>query len=389
MKANIDYQKRVNRVVAEMSAEGIDLLLATRGKSVTYLGGAFIPWRSVLMVGKDGFAGLHTLLMDAERIRDDSWLEHIAGCAPIPGLELWQVTVDWIKKNGYENATIGIELGHSPRMIAGFLFATEMNYLNEHLPNAKFVNTVNLMDRVTYVKDHEEIKLLRQAAAIADSAQEKIMESLYVGISEMEIAGIGEMEMRRLGSEFHWPVTGSSEIASGYRSWYPLGGCTPPTEKIVQRGESLLIDMHPTYKNYYSDLSHNYILGKPSPEQKKLAEAYLETCETLIGSMKAGTKIRDVSKKVNEVLDKNGYRQYTLPGYGHGIGVIGHEWYPAIIDNEEFREVVLEENVVEIAALVINVPGVGGMRLECPVRVTPSGGEQLCTTPLELTVLDI
>ncbi len=389
MKANIDYHKRVNRVITEMSTEGIDLLLATRGKSVTYLGGAFIPWRSVLIVGKDGFAGLHTLLMDAERIKDDSWLEHIVGCAPIPGVELWQVTVDWIKKNGYENATIGIELGHSPRMIAGFLFATEMNYLSEHLPNAKFVNTVNLMDRVTYIKEHEEIKLLRQAAAIADSAQEKIMESLYVGISEMEIAGIGEMEMRRLGSEFHWPVTGSSEIASGYRSWYPLGGCTPPTEKIVQRGESLLIDMHPTYKNYYSDLSHNYILGKPSPEQKKLADAYLQTSETLIQSMKAGTKISEVSQKVNTVLDKNGYRQFTLPGYGHGIGVIGHEWYPAIIDNEEFREVILEENVVEIAALVINVPGVGGMRLECPVRITASGGEQLCNTPLELTALDM
>jgi len=30
----------------------------------------------------------------------------------------------------------------------------------------------------------------------------------------------------------------------------------------------------------------------------------------------------------------------------------------------------------------------GGMRLECPVRVTASGGEMLTTTPLELTVLD-
>jgi len=50
--------------------------------------------------------------------------------------------------------------------------------------------------------------------------------------------------------------------------------------------------------------------------------------------------------------------------------------------------VVLETNVVEVAAVVINVPDVGGMRLECPVRVTPNGGEMLCTTPLELTVLD-
>jgi Xaa-Pro aminopeptidase len=215
------------------------------------------------------------------------------------------------------------------------------------------------------------------------------MEELYVGISEMEIAGIGEMEMRRLGSEFHWPVTGSNEIASGYRTWYSLGGCTPPTRKIVRRGDSLLVDMHPTYKHYYSDLSHNYILGEPSPEQKKLADAYLRTSETLITSLKSGSRIGDVWKKVNDAVTSAGYVDYTLPAFGHGIGVLGHEWYPAILDNDEFRDIVLEENVVEIAALVMNVPGVGGMRLECLVRVTSNGGEMLTSTPLELTVLDI
>jgi Xaa-Pro aminopeptidase len=230
---------------------------------------------------------------------------------------------------------------------------------------------------------------MRQAAAIADAAQEKICESLYVGISELEIAGIGELEMRRRGSEFHWPVTGSSEIASGYRSWYAVGGCTPPTDKLVQRGESLLVDMHPTYKQYYSDLSHNYILGTPSLEQQKLADAYLAACETLVASLKAGSTIGDVFKKVSDELSNSDYRRYTLPGFGHGLGVVGHEWHPPIIDSDEVRDLVLQEDVVEVAAMVINVPGVGGMRLECPVRVTPSGGEMLTTTPLELTVLDV
>jgi len=49
--------------------------------------------------------------------------------------------------------------------------------------------------------------------------------------------------------------------------------------------------------------------------------------------------------------------------------------------NDEFRDVVLEENVIEVTALVINVLDVGGMRLECPVRVTSTGGEMLYKTP--------
>jgi Xaa-Pro aminopeptidase len=371
-----------------MKSIGIDLFLATRGKSVNYIGGAFIPWRSVAPVSKDGYVGLNTLLMDAERIKDDSWLKNVVPCAPLPGMELWEVTVQQIKSLGFENATIGLEMGHSPRMIAGFLFATEYEYLKEALPKAKFVNTLELMDQVTFVKEPAEIRLMRQAAAIADAAQERVMESLYVGITELEIAGIGELEMRKLGSEFHWPVTGSDEIASGYRTWYSLGGCTPPTDKVVQRGENLLVDMHPTYKQYYSDLSHNYILGKPTLQQQKLADAYLTTSETLIASLKTGSTIGEVWNTVNDKVTQLGYVDYTLPGFGHGLGVIGHEWYPAILNNDEFRNVVLEENVVEVAALVINVPNVGGMRLECPVRVTSSGGEMLTTTPLELTILD-
>lgn len=157
----------------------------------------------------------------------------------------------------------------------------------------------------------------------------------------------------------------------------------------MQPGENLLVDLHPTYCRYYSDLSHNYILGKPSMDQRRLAEAYLRTAELLISSLKAGSTVGEVWQMVFDEVSELGYAQYTLPAFGHGIGVIGHEWYPAVINSDEFRDLVLEENVVEVAALVMNVPGVGGMRLECVVRVTPGGGEMLNTTPLELTVLDV
>ena len=388
MDIHIDYSRRAARLREGMESRGIDVFLATRGKSVNYLAGAFVPWRSVLLASREGYLALHTLLMDAERIQDDSWMENVVPCAPLPGAELWEVTVRKIRELGLERATIGVELGHSPRVIAGYLFATEYDYLREQLPEARFVNALDLMDELTFVKEPGELKLMRQAAAIADAAQEKIRESLHVGISELEIAGIGELEMRRRGSEFHWPVTGSSEIASGYRTWYALGGCTPPTDKLVQRGESLLVDMHPTYKQYTSDLSHNYVLGKPSIEQRKLADAYVNACETLIASLKAGSTIGEVFKRVSDELSRSDYRRYTLPGFGHGLGVVGHEWHPPIIDSDEFRDLVLQEDVVEVAALVINVPGVGGMRLECPVRVTPSGGETLTATPLQLSVVD-
>ncbi|MCU0846116.1 MAG: Xaa-Pro peptidase family protein [Spirochaetes bacterium] len=388
MNIPIDYGKRLVKVREQMSALGIDVFVGTRTVSLSYVAGAFVPWRSAVIVTRD-FAGLVTMLLDLERLKDESWLSNISPYAPIPGMDLWDLVVHHVKQNGMEKAKIGVELGHSPRGNTGYLFATEYELLKKSLPGATFVNAVSVMDRATYIKEGAEILLLRQAAGMADAAIQCVKESLYVGITETEIAGIGEMELRRLGSEYHWAVTGSSEVASGYRACYNMNGTTQPTPKIVQKGENIIADFHPLCRLYYSDLAHNFILGKPSPEQERLADAYVQTAQTIVSNFKAGNKVGDVHAAVMDKLGALGYAQYTIPSFGHGLGVMGHEWYPAIIASDEFRDVVLEENVVEVAFLAMSVPGVCGMRLECPVLVKKDGGEMLCRTPLELTVIDI
>ncbi|OQY00692.1 MAG: hypothetical protein B6I26_07175 [Desulfobacteraceae bacterium 4572_130] len=166
-------------------------------------------------------------------------------------------------------------------------------------------------------------------------------------------------------------------------------GTTQPTGKILQAGDNIIVDFHPMYQTFMSDLSHNFILGKPSKEQQKLADVYLSAAETLITKLKAGNTIGEVWHTVNDNLTASGYIQYAVPFFGHGLGVLGHEWYPPIGNSEKFTGIVLEENVIEVGFLSITVPGVGGMRLECPVKVTPNGGEMLTSTPLAVTIIDI
>jgi len=388
MHAYLDYGKRIGKIREEMGRSGLDIFVGTRTVSLSYVAGAFIPWRSAVIVTKDGFAGLITMLIDHERVKSESWLENIFPYAPLPGMDLCDLIVHLIKQNGGERARIGVELGHSPRGNTGYLFATEYELLKNALPQAAFMNALEVIDRASYIKDPGEIKLMRHAAAMADSAIDCVKDALHVGITETEIAGIGEMELRRLGSEYHWAITGSSEVASGYRTSFNMNGTTQPTQKLIQRGENIIADLHPLYQLYPSDLAHNFLLGKPSGEQQKLADAYMQTAETIVANFKAGNRVGDVHRAVMDKVTALGYGPYTIPSFGHGLGVFGHEWYPAIIDNNEFRDVVLEENAVEVAFLAMSVPGVCGMRLECPVLVTARGGEMLCRTPLELTVLD-
>jgi len=388
MDVFIDYPKRIQKIHEQMRVSGLDLFIGTRTVSLSYVAGAFIPWRSTVLVSTEGYASLTTLLIDLERMKHESWLATIHGYAPLPGMDLWDVTVHQIKTLGLDKARIGVEVGHSPRGNTGYLFSTELDLLKQALPGAIFVPANTVVDRASYIKDPGEIMLMRQAAAMADAAIESVQESLCVGITETEIAGIGEMELRRLGSSYHWAVTGSSEVASGYRAAWPMNGTTPPSTKIIQRGENIIADFHPCCSLYYSDLAHNFIIGEPNPDQARLADAFSRTAETLVGALKAGNTVGRVFHTVYEKLGELGYASYTIPSFGHGLGIMGHEWYPAIVDNEEFRGIVLEEDSVEVAFLAMAVPGVCGMRLETPVRVTASGGEMLCATLPVLTVID-
>ncbi|UCC19986.1 MAG: hypothetical protein JSV62_01515 [Promethearchaeota archaeon] len=71
-------------------------------------------------------------------------------------------------------------------------------------------------------------------------------------------------------------------------------------------------------------------------------------------------------------------------GIGHGIGCIGNESWSVVIPQKGWGSIVFEENMVEIAAIVFNKLGLGGLRLESPTLVTNKGAEVLPKTPLEV-----
>ncbi|OQY01273.1 MAG: hypothetical protein B6I26_05305 [Desulfobacteraceae bacterium 4572_130] len=269
---------------------------------------------------------LINFLIDQERVQAEFWLSQVTAYAPLPGMDMIDIAraIQQIKTNGWQNGKIGVELGHSPRGNTGYLTSTEYELLNEHLQEAEFINANAVIDQAGYIKDPEEIMLMQQATAMADSAIDSLVgESIAVGMTEAEAVGIGEMELRRLGSEYHWAVTGSTEAASGYRTAYNMCGTTQPTDKILQAGDNFIVDLHPLYRTFMSDLSHNFILGKPTPEQQKLCDAYLSAAKTLVSHLKTGNTIGQVWNAVNDDLTQTGYVQHAVPFFGHGLGVLG------------------------------------------------------------------
>ena len=393
MSTQADHKARLKKIQAKMDEQDIDVLIATRLSTVGYVFGAFVPWRGVAVLSREGEPQLYVLGLDSERVKDDSFFKNVTGVAPLPGMTMWDQILSYLRTKGLEKGRIGVELGHSPIRIETFLLASEYELLREAFPQATFKNATDFLNEIFIIKDEVEIESFRRAAEICDLGLGVVLKQMRVGMTETEVAGIAEYAMRKAGSELNWTFTGGQEIGSGARTAYFWGGCTPPTRKRIERGDNVLLDVHAMYNLYLGDLARNAIMGEPTPEQRELAKAFVASCNLLLESMKPGVTYGEVADKMDAFMDRTGYRQYALPGYGHGIGILGNEYYPVVINSsvpyESKGDLVLQPNMVEVAALVLNKPGVGGMRMEMTVLITKNGNEPLNKVPFEPAIIAI
>lgn len=392
MHIHIRYEDRLRRIREGIRERGLDVLVGTRLNTVVHVSGVFCPWRSAVVVPVEGEIQLITLMMDAARVEDETWLDNVTGYGPFPGQGFVETVVKHIEDLGLTRGVVGIESGGSAYLPDGFVTLAEHEALRAALPEANWMNAQDVMARITLIKEDEEVKLMRQATAICDHAHEVVRQELRVGMTEKQVAGVAEQALREAGSEFPWTFTGGQEIGSGYRSAYPMGGCTPATDKIIQCGESVVLDLHGMYGLMLGDVSHNAVMGCPTPAQREVLTAYVETCYYLIDAMQPGRTLGEVARDVGAFVEEHGWQNMMLPGYGHGIGHLGMEWYPCVFEAQEANatepDLVLEPNYMQMIAVVCNEPGVAGFRLERPLLITPTGNELLSKLPIEPWIMD-
>jgi Xaa-Pro aminopeptidase len=391
----IDWNGHIKKYQAAMEELNLDFCILTRVKSITYLAGCFVPWKSTILLPREGQGDpiLFTVLLDVERVKAEGQLE-VEGWGPMKGFN-WEKKIQRAaKKLGvYEpkgsGPRIGVELGLDICVTGQLLSYTEAQLLERIFPGCELVDFNPKTERIQLIKEPEEIEMLRKASEITDIGQDAVKEALKNRsdgkiFTENEIAGIGTLAMRKAGSNYEWTFTGNEEIGSGYRASWTFNGCTPATNKKIGEGESLLVDLHSEYGCYLGDLSHNYVLGECSQELKKFNDVYEQMCYALIDNMNPGTTFDECYEEVKKVAQKEGFENDLFFGLGHGIGCIGNESYPVVLPGKDWGDMQFEENMVEIAAVVFNRPGLGGLRLEAPTLVTKNGAEMLPKTQIEV-----
>ncbi len=224
-------------------------------------------------------------------------------------------------------------------------------------------------------KDADEVAILQKSADAAAHAMDSALSFLQPGMSEMQLfQHVTSLAQNAVGE----PVLIYGDFASGERT---LQGGGPPTHRIVQTGDWVILDFSVVLWNYRADFANSWLVGaSPSPEQKRLYNLCLAALAEGEKRLKPGTPCRDVDQTVRDVFRHHGLETFFPHHAGHGIG-LSHPEPPFLVPQSS--EVLMPGDVVTLEP-GLYVPNMGGMRIERNYFISPHGST--CLSPHRLTL---
>jgi Xaa-Pro aminopeptidase len=246
--------------------------------------------------------------------------------------------------------------------------------LERALAGHELVPTDGLVERLRRVKEPGEVARIRAACAIADDALGALLPTLADGPTERDFALDLEVEMRRRGASGNSfdPI-----IASGPNGAKPHAR---PSGRRVERGELVVIDFGCIVDGYCSDMTRTVSVGDPGPEARRVWDVVRESQWAGREAVRAGAECADVDRACRAVIVAAGWGDAFVHGTGHGVGLEIHE-APRVAASA--RDTLERGSVVTVEPGVY-LPGVGGVRIEDTVVVTPDGADALTEFPKDL-----
>lgn len=341
-----------------LSGLGLEVFYVSRPENVRYLSGFADGKNGKVVITKAG----PVFITDGRYIVE-------AGQQPFPHRIL--LKRDEMNKllGEYFRGRVGFE--------AGATSVADLEAMRNDIPGVEFVATHNIFDTIRRVKTAEEIRHIRNAAALTDEGFRHILPFIKPGAREMDVALELEFFLRKHGSE---GAAFGITVASGERGAMPHGGAS---EKVIEAGDLVTLDFGSVRGGYLSDMTRTVGVGKVSDELRLIYEAVLEAHTAALNAVAAGKSGKELDRIARESLTARGYGQHFTHGLGHGVGLFIHE-DPKLSQTSE--DTLEAGNVVTVEPGVY-IPGVGGVRIEDLVLVTRSGHEVLSKSPKELLEL--
>ncbi len=359
-----NYAARMDRARTEMTARGVDVMLASVGSELPYLTGyEAMPLERLTMavIPKEGGAFLVVPELEAPRVE------------PIPGvftIHPWGETEDPI-------SIVGDLMGSAQQaMIGDHTWSVFLLALQEALPTTTFVSARPLTEALRVIKEPAEVDLLRRAGASADVVAGLLAGHRFSGKTEAEVSREVAAMLEANGTD----VATFAIVASG------PNGASPHHEagdRVIGEGDAIVVDFGGTVGRYGSDTTRMFHVGEPSEKYRRVHNVVVEAQQAAIAAVRPGVSAESVDAAARTVITEAGFGEFFIHRTGHGIGLDGHE-DPYIVEG---NAKVLEPGMAFSIEPGIYLPGEFGVRIEDIVVCTDDGVERLNASSRDVAIV--
>jgi Xaa-Pro dipeptidase len=269
--------------------------------------------------------------------------------------------------------------GTMPRQLvpyAALIAAIGSPHVHDHPADSLGPTMIRTIAEMRRQKDPDEIAVLRRCMQAGKVGHDWGRANVQPGMTELDIYnGIAAAINRDVGR--HVITYGDFIVCTG-----PDRRVGPPTDRVINAGEMLILDFSAVLFGYRSDFTNTFVVGaEPTAQQQLLYRLCMDAMAAGEAILKAGTTCQTVYDAVCGVFEKGGMANRFPHHAGHGLGLM-HPEAPYFVRRS--TETLLVGDVVTLEP-GLYLPGVEGMRIEHNYLITDAGFERLSDHQIALT----
>ena len=173
------------------------------------------------------------------------------------------------------------------------------------------------------LKSKREIELLKEAGHIVYLTHQYLRPHIKAGIKTKELDRLAEEFIRSKGATPSFKgyegfpstlcISINDEVVHGF-----------PSDRVLQDGDIISIDIGACYKGYHGDSAWTYTVGEVTDDAKDLLEHTEKALYEGIKQAKVGNRIGDISYAVEKYATEHNLG-VVKELVGHGVGTSVHE----------------------------------------------------------------
>jgi len=236
-----------------------------------------------------------------------------------------------------------------------------------------FVYADDIINRMRAIKSPDEIERMEKAAHLGDAAIKEAVTRLREGeVTERELAADAEYVIRTGGGN----IGSATILSAGMHTKMPTWR---PSDKKIESGEMVLIDVNPSLRGYCADVSVTVFNGNVEGEKKKILSLSKQILRSVITHMQPGLPVSTIYNFFLQRVRESGYEQFFMPyakgmrAVGHGIGLDVVEW-PNL---DKDSNLILKPGMTLGVKFDLHGFDFGGVRFEVDVLVEENGCRSL------------